>query len=117
VGEVVAEGFAVVGAVFVLLAGIGVLRFPDVYARMHAATKATTLGIAFVGLAAALTLAGERSKTLLAVAFIFITGPSAAHFVGRAAQRSEGIPIDLATTDDVESLLDDRQDEPGPAAS
>ena len=37
---------AIVGARLVLLAGVGVLRFPDLYARMHAATKASTVGIA-----------------------------------------------------------------------
>ena len=75
---------ALAGAAFVLLAGIGVLRFPDVYARMHAATKATTLGIALIGVAAAIAIEDGRAKTLAAVAFIFITGPCAAHLVSRA---------------------------------
>ena len=98
---------SVAGAVFVLLAGVGTLRFPDVYARMHAATKASTLGIALVGLAAAVALDGGRAKTLIAVAFIFVTAPSAAHFVGRAAYRAEGIEIDLAMRDDLASLIDE----------
>jgi multicomponent Na+:H+ antiporter subunit G len=100
----------ITGATFVLLAGIGAVRFPDVYARMHAATKASTLGIALVGLATAITLDGGRAKTLLAVAFIFVTAPSAAHLVGRAAYRAEGIEIDLATRDDLAALIDDQGD-------
>ena len=66
------EVLAVAGAVFVLLAGVGALRFPDVYARMHAATKASTLGIALVGLATAVALDDGRAKTLVAVAFIAV---------------------------------------------
>lgn len=102
-----AEVLAVAGAVLALLAGVGVLRFGDVYARMHAATKATTLGIALVGLGAAIALDSGRSKALLAVVFIFITAPSAAHFVGRAAYRAEGIEIDLAARDDLAAMLDE----------
>ena len=97
---------AIAGAVFVLLAGAGVLRFPDVYARMHAATKASTLSVALIGLATAMALDDGRAKTLVAVAFIFVTAPSAAHFVGRAAYRAEGIHIDLATRDDLAALID-----------
>lgn len=100
------EVLAVAGAVFVLLAGVGALRFPDVYARMHAATKASTLGIALVGLATAVALDDGRAKTLVAVAFIFVTAPTGAHFVGRAAYRAEGIAIDLATRDDLAALID-----------
>ena len=98
---------AVAGAVFVLLAGLGVLRFPDVYARMHAATKASALGMALVGLGAAVALDDGRSKALVAVTFIFVTAPSAAHFVGRAAYRGEDLEIELATRDDLADLVDD----------
>jgi multicomponent Na+:H+ antiporter subunit G len=104
------EILTIAGAVFVLLAGIGTLRFPDVYCRMHAATKASTLGIALVGLAAAIALDDGRPKTIIAVAFIFVTAPSAAHFVGRAAYHAEGIEIDLATRDDLASLIDAQGD-------
>jgi multicomponent Na+:H+ antiporter subunit G len=93
--DTTAELVAIVGAVFVFLAGVGVLRFPDVYARMHAATKATALGIALVGLATALALDEGRAKTLVAVAFILVTAPCAAHFVARAAYRGEGIEIEV----------------------
>lgn len=101
------EIVAVIGAALVLLAGIGVLRFPDLYARMHAATKASTIGIGLIGLAGAVTLADGRAKTLVAVAFIFVTAPSVAHFIGRVAYRAEGIDIDLASRDDLATLIDD----------
>lgn len=105
--DVIAEGLALVGAAFVLLAGIGILRFGDVYARMHAATKASTLGIALIGIAATVALESGRPKALLAVVFIFITAPAAAHFVGGVAYRAEGIEIDLEARDDLGTLMDE----------
>lgn len=53
---------AIAGALLVLLAGIGVLRFPDLYARMHAATKATTVGIALICIAGALAIDGGARR-------------------------------------------------------
>lgn len=108
--ESLVEVLALLGGIFVLLAGIGMLRFPDVYARMHAATKASTLGIALIGIAAAIALDDGRVKALVAVAFIFITAPSAAHFVGRAAYFAEGIDIELAGPDDLAALLADQEE-------
>ena len=87
--------FAVAGATFVLLAGIGVLRFPDIYARMHAAGKATTMGTALIAVAGAIAIDGGAAKILLAGAAIFVTAPSASHVIGRAAYRAEGIDIRL----------------------
>jgi multicomponent Na+:H+ antiporter subunit G len=103
---------AITGALLVVLAGVGVVRFRDVYARMHAATKASTLGIGLLGLAAALALDGGRPKIVITVVFIFITAPSAAHLVARAAYRAEGIDVELATRDDLAAVID-RQDDPG----
>ena len=94
---------AIARALLVLLAGIGVLRFPDLYARMHAATKATTVGIALICIAGALAIDGRAAKFLLAAAVIFITAPSAAHFIGRAAYRAEGVDIQL---DDLSEMID-----------
>ncbi len=105
--DTVVELLALIGAIFVLLAGVGVLRFPDVYARMHAATKASALGIALIGIAAAVALDEGRLKALAAVAFIFITAPSAAHFVGRTAYFAEGIDIELAGPDDLAAVIDE----------
>ncbi|MGB3409895.1 MAG: monovalent cation/H(+) antiporter subunit G [Microthrixaceae bacterium] len=104
--DIIIGVLAIAGAVLVVLAGIGVVRFSDIYARMHAATKAPTVGIVLVGIAAALALDNGRAKILIAVAFIFITAPSAAHFVGRAAYRAEGIDIDLDARDDLAAMLD-----------
>lgn len=110
--DVVTGTLAMIGAVFVLFAGIGVLRFPDVYTRMHAATKATAIGIALISIATTIAVEGGRAKTLAAVAFTFLTAPSAAHFVGRAAYRAEGISIELAGPDELATLSDDEEGAP-----
>lgn len=107
VADAVVGSLAFLGSVFVLLAGVGVLRFRDVYARMHAATKATTLGLALIGTAVAVALGEGRGKVLLAVAFVLITSPTGSHFVGRAAYRAEGVEIRLAARDDLADAVDE----------
>ena len=76
-----------VGTFFMLLAGVGLLRMPDLFLRMSAATKASTLGAGFILLAAALYFEdlGSTSRALATIAFIFLTAPVAAHRIGRAA--------------------------------
>lgn len=111
--DVIVGILAIAGALFVLLAGVGVLRFPDLYARMHAATKATTVGIALVGIAGAIAIDGGTAKIVLAVAVIFVTAPSAAHFIGRAAYRAEGVDIRLDGRDDLGDIGDLLADDAG----
>lgn len=111
--DVIVGSLAIVGALFVLLAGVGVLRLPDLYARMHAATKATTVGIALVGIAGAIAIDGGTAKIVLAVAVIFVTAPSAAHFIGRAAYRAEGVDIRLDGRDDLGDIGDLLTDDAG----
>jgi multicomponent Na+:H+ antiporter subunit G len=105
--DAIVGALAIAGALLILLAGVGVVRFPDLYARMHAATKATTLGIALISIAGAIAIDGGTAKILLAAAVIFITAPSAAHLVGRSAYRAEGIDIQLHGQDDLSDLMED----------
>ena len=77
----------VCGSLLSLLAAIGVLRLPDIFMRMHAATKAGTLGAGFILTAEALT-ADDIGTTIKAVAiliFLLLTAPVAAHLISRAA--------------------------------
>lgn len=115
--DVVVGALAVIGGLFVLLAGAGTLRFPDLFARMHAATKASTVGILSVAVAGAIAIDGGAAKSLLAAAVIFVTAPSAAHFIGRAAYRAEGVDYRLDAGDALATLLDeDTGDEPPPTS-
>ncbi len=75
----------VVGAVFALMAAIGILRFGDVYMRMHAASKAGTVGSGLALLAVALH-GGELSVATRAIAgavFLLLTAPVSAHLLAR----------------------------------
>ncbi len=79
--------FLVAGATFMLLAAVGVLRMPDLYMRMQATTKATTLGAGCLLVAAALALdnPGAWVRALAVVLFLYLTAPVAAHVIARAA--------------------------------
>lgn len=74
------------GAAFMLVAAIGLLRFPDLYTRMHAVTKAGTLGIGLVLLSAAVAFGdvGVAGRAFVALLFVLLTAPVSAHMIGRA---------------------------------
>jgi multicomponent Na+:H+ antiporter subunit G len=109
-GDVITGVLALVGATFTLLAGIGVLRFPDTLSRMHAATKATTLGFLLIVAGAVVQLSGGSTKLGFAVGLVFLTAPVAAHLVGRSTYRAGGIGLRL---DEVDELAD-AEDESSP---
>ena len=92
--DLVATVLLVAGGVFCAVAGIGLLRLPDVLVRMHASTKAGTLGVGLVVIAGALHFAEAvvAVKAILVVVFLLLTAPVGAHLIGRAAYRS-GSPL------------------------
>ena len=76
----------VVGTIFMLIAAIGLLRLPDLYTRMHAVTKAGTLGVGLLLVSAAVAF-GDISvitRALVALLFVLLTAPVSAHMIGRA---------------------------------
>ncbi|MFT4175306.1 MAG: monovalent cation/H(+) antiporter subunit G [Luteolibacter sp.] len=83
--------FLLIGGFFALVAALGIFRFPDFYSRIHAATKASTFGIGFAGIAAALAFgtASAWIKMIAAIAFLFITLPIAAHLLGRSVRNTK----------------------------
>jgi len=85
--DLVAALLLVAGGSIVLLAAIGVARFPDAFMRMHAATKAGVIGTGLCILGAAFGLGDQATwiKAALIVAFLFVTTPIASHVLGRAA--------------------------------
>lgn len=82
------------GTFFALVAAIGVLRFPDIYMRLSAASKASTLGTSLILAAVALFFdsASVAGKAVAIIAFTLLTAPVAAHMLGRAAYFS-GEPL------------------------
>jgi len=82
----------VVGLFFTLVSAAGVIRLPDVFSRAHTASQADTLGAGFALAAVALTIGWDSTaaKTVLLLFFIFVTNPTAAHAIARAAYE-EGV--------------------------
>ena len=82
IGQVV----ALVGALLVVVAGVGVVRFDDAMLRLHALTKASTLGVVLVLLGAALALdrTNDWTSLLLAAALQLVTSPLSAALIARS---------------------------------
>ena len=87
--EVLVGVFLLGGAGFVLIAAIGIVRLPDLLTRMHASTKAGTLGalLVLVGLGIHEGSAEVLSKVVATALFLLLTAPIAAHMIGRAHAR------------------------------
>lgn len=90
----VVAALVVVGSFFLLVGTIGLLRFPDVYNRMHATSKATTLGAASIFLAGFVFYGpqGAGLPSLVGIVFLFVTAPTGAHMISRAAHKM-GVPF------------------------
>lgn len=88
------EAFALIGALLVFVAGVGLLRMPDLYARMQATSKAGMSGISLLSIAAAVHIGdtGMTLRAVLIILFIVATAPIAAQAVARAAHRT-GVPL------------------------
>ncbi len=84
----------VAGGFFLFVAGLGILRLPDVLIRIHASTKAGTLGAGLVFIAVAVQFGDTVSVSLsvLTIVFLLVTAPVGAHAIGRAAYRMN-IPL------------------------
>lgn len=104
--------FLLVGTFFILSSSIGIIRFPDVYTRLHAATKAPTLGIACILIGAFIFLYGTKGifsgKMLLAIVFVLLTSPVAGHMLSRAAHRAGVKPVLKHEHDAYEEALQKR---------
>jgi multicomponent Na+:H+ antiporter subunit G len=86
----------VIGVFFMFVSSFGILRLNDFYLRLHAPTKAATLGLVFLLIAVALTVYEKSviTKAVLAVLFIAATAPVGAHLLSRAAYRNGVPPMD-----------------------
>ncbi len=85
----VVAAIVVAGAFFTLSAAIGLVRFPDVYTRMHAASKAGTVGSGLLLLAVGLH-SGDHAvlvRSLAGFVFFILTAPIAAHLIAKAAHQ------------------------------
>ena len=100
------------GAWFALLAAVGLLRMPDVFTRMQASTKASTLGLGCLLLGAALQLGDFASfiRVISIGAFLLLTTPVAAHVIARAAYLAD-VPLWEGTVLDERRRESDEQEQ------
>jgi multicomponent Na+:H+ antiporter subunit G len=104
--DVVAAILILSGAVIAVIAAVGLHTMPDVYARMHVATKPATLGITLCLTGAAL-LADSTSmvtKLVLAIVFQLVTTPAAGHLLGRAAHSARAPVSEYTFMDELRPL-------------
>lgn len=105
--DAVSAAFMIVGALMSLAAAIGLLRFPDLMSRMHAATKPQVLGLFLLLAALGLQMRTWWVWPVMLVAWIFqlLTVPVSAHMVGRAGYRTKHLHKELLSTDELEAVV------------
>ena len=98
----------ILGALFTLLAAIGVVRLPDLYMRMHAASKAGVVGGGLVLLAVAVASidAAVALRAIMGVVFLILTTPVAAHLLARASYLAGYHPHSSTIRDDLKTRLE-----------
>jgi len=107
----IVNSLLLVGALFVLVAALGLVRLPDLLMRMHAATKAGTLGAGLLLIAIAVSNP-ETSVVARAVAtivFLLLTAPIAAHLIARAAYHTgEAALWEHTCVDELAAAIEER---------
>lgn len=108
INEIFGAILIVIGVFFIVLAGVGLLRMPDMFLRMSTATKASTLGLGLilVGTAVFFWELGITSRAIATSIFVLLTAPVSAHMIGRAAY-SDGVPLwDKTKQDDLKEYYE-----------
>lgn len=99
----------IIGSLFILLAGVGIVRFDDIYARMHAGAKGPALGVLAIGLGTAVTIGSVQAvvAAVLVIVLQLIAGPVGTHMLARSAYWRLRPPLDgvdeLAEAEQAES--------------
>ncbi len=108
--ETISAIFILGGVIFMVIATIGLLRFPDFYSRMSAITKGTTLSMGLIvgGMGIYFNLPDVSLKVCLIICFITITAPVAAHVIARTAVRNKVPFWEKTTLDEFEKYLHEK---------
>lgn len=93
-----------IGTIFLLLGNFGVLRLPDVYNRIQAGTKCTTLGAFLTILGVGIAQPAWFWKTLLIALFVLVTNPISSHAIARASYKSGVSLCDKSVVDKTEDF-------------
>ena len=106
----IGELLVLFGSLLMLLSAVGMVRFTNVFTRMHALSKASTAALVLVLIGAAVHLPHPNDVTSLVLAAMLqlLTSPVAANMISLATYRAEGIEVDV-------DVVDELADELGPA--
>jgi multicomponent Na+:H+ antiporter subunit G len=107
INDIIVSALLVGGSLMSLAAGIGLVRFPDLLSRMHAATKPQVLGLLLFLLALAVEFESWLLVPVLVLCWVFqlLTSPVSAHMVGRAGYRTRHLRRDLLTLDELDDIV------------
>ena len=116
--DVVVAVLLIGGALMSLAAGVGLVRFPDLLSRMHAATKPQVLGLLLFLLALAVETGRWVAVPVLVLCWVFqlLVSPVSAHMVGRAGYRTRHLRRDLLTLDELDDVVERAVVDPHDAA-
>lgn len=115
--DLLGAALVLAGCFLCFAAALGLLRFPDVLSRMHAATKPQTLGLILLAAGVELSLRSWAAfGTLVLITTLqLVTAPVSAHLVGRTVYRTDQVRHDLLARDDLASDLEAAGFHLGPA--
>jgi len=112
--EMLVAGCLLLGTFLIVVTGLGLLRLPDTFCRMHAAGKAGTLGLVLIILATMIAFAGTEHdvtvRGLLAILFQFLTSPAATHLLARASYICDYPLSERTAVDELRTFLPSRPD-------
>ena len=87
--DIILAALVIIGAIFILLGSVALVKLPDFFMRLHGPTKATTLGTGAILIASGISFSGHVDgislHEILITGFLFITAPVSAHLMAKAA--------------------------------
>jgi len=102
-----------IGSIISVISAFGIIRFPDVYSRAHAATKSSTLAVLLTLVGAflyfLLTDGIISVRLILGIVFVFITSPTAGHLIIRAAYKSNVKMTETTIVDELKEVYDEEE--------
>jgi multicomponent Na+:H+ antiporter subunit G len=108
--DIVSAFFLIVGSFFIFVASLGMFRFPDIYTRMHAASKSISLGIGCLLIGTIIHFASHLIilKAIAVLLFIFMTMPVAAQMISRVAYLRKVNIWDKTSVDEMKENADNK---------
>ena len=113
IDEFLAAFLILIGSIISVISAFGIIRFPDVYSRAHAATKSSTLAVLLTLVGAFLffwmTDGTISVRLILGIVFVFITSPTAGHLIIRAAYKSNVKMTETTIVDELKEVYEKQE--------